>query len=347
MITSAVSTQDWPGEAAVDVSIVNWVREPNEVPSRLMLDGVDVDEITAALRVDQIAKAAVLKANRGRAFQGVVPGANYFVDQDRSERFLADHPEYADVMRPFLTGDDVATDPEQRPSRYIVDFGLRELEEAMQYPEALKVVQLQARRDRERSSSYGRNPRWWQFLWPRPVFRHALADLPRFIVGTRVGKRILFVWVSPLVCPSDGTNAFALSDDASIGLLSSGVHIDWARAQSSTLENRIRYTPTSAFDTYPWPAGDRDEIADVSRRLYACRSEICLERQIGLTKLYNQVDDGAWRGLADLHAELDEAVAAAYGWPRSVAHDPDETNRRLLELNRQIAAGEREYHPFG
>ena len=89
-----------------------------------------------------------------------------------------------------------------------------------------------------------------------------------------------------------------------------------------------------------------DEIADVSRRLYARRSEICLERQIGLTKLYNQLDDGAWRDLRDLHAELDEAVAAAYGWPRSVAHDTDETNRRLLELNRQIAAGERDYHPF-
>ena len=56
------------------------------------------------------------------------------------------------------------------------------------------------------------------------------------------------------------------------------------------------------------------------------------------------MDDGAWR---DLHAELDEAVAAAYGWPRAVAHDTDETNRRLLELNRQIAAGECEYHPFG
>ena len=92
---------------------------------------------------------------------------------------------------------------------------------------------------------------------------------------------------------------------------------------------------------------DHDEIADVSRRLYARRSEICLERQIGLTKLYNQMDDGAWRDLRDLHAELDEAVAAAYGWPRAVAHDTDETNRRLLELNRQIAAGECEYHPFG
>jgi hypothetical protein len=76
------------------------------------------------------------------------------------------------------------------------------------------------------------------------------------------------------------------------------------------------------------------------------RREICLEREIGLTKLYNEVDEGAYRDLKELHVELDEAVAEAYGWPRAVAHDPDESNRRLLELNLAIARGEVEYDPF-
>jgi hypothetical protein len=71
-----------------------------------------------------------------------------------------------------------------------------------------------------------------------------------------------------------------------------------------------------------------------------------LERQIGLTRLYNEVDDGAYRDLRDLHVVLDEAVAAAYGWPASATHDPHESNRLLLELNRAIAAGEVPYHPF-
>ena len=56
--------------------------------------------------------------------------------------------------------------------------------------------------------------------------------------------------------------------------------------------------------------------------MVARRSTICLERQIGLTQLYNEVDDGAYRDLRDLHVALDEAVAAAYGWPASAAHDP-------------------------
>jgi hypothetical protein len=76
------------------------------------------------------------------------------------------------------------------------------------------------------------------------------------------------------------------------------------------------------------------------------RSRLILRRQIGLTQLFNQVDDGAYRDLRDLHVALDEVVAAAYGWPASAAHDPADSNRRLLELNRAIAAGEVAYHPF-
>jgi len=51
--------------------------------------------------------------------------------------------------------------------------------------------------------------------------------------------------------------------------------------------------------------------------------------------------------LKAMHRELDEAVAAAYGWPKAVAQDAGEIVRRLLTLNREISAGEREYDPFG
>ena len=58
-------------------------------------------------------------------------------------------------------------------------------------------------------------------------------------------------------------------------------------------------------------------------------------RQRTLTNLYNQRP--AW--LANLHRELDAAVAAAYGWPADL---PDEeVLKRLLELNQQRAAAAR------
>ena len=58
-------------------------------------------------------------------------------------------------------------------------------------------------------------------------------------------------------------------------------------------------------------------------------------KQRTLTNLYNQRP--AW--LANLHRELDAAVAAAYGWPADL---PDEeVLKRLLELNQQRAAAAR------
>ncbi len=80
--------------------------------------------------------------------------------------------------------------------------------------------------------------------------------------------------------------------------------------------------------------------------MYARRSEICIERGIGLTTLYNHVDDGAFTDLRDLHRALDEAVAVAYGWPRAAAHDPADSNARLLALNEEIATASRPYSPF-
>lgn len=146
--------------------------------------------------------------------------------------------------------------------------------------------------------------------------------------------------------PSNLTNVFAFEDDYSMGVLTTSIHHEWARAQSSTLEDRFRYTPTSAFETFPWPEptdAQRERIAEASRALLTRRSEICLEREIGLTRLYNEIEDGAYRDLADLHRTLDEAVAEAYGWPKSAAHDSAESNRRLLELNLEIAAGKTPY----
>jgi hypothetical protein len=148
------------------------------------------------------------------------------------------------------------------------------LERAMAYPAALEILREQAQEAREQSTSYHRNPRWWQFLWPRPEFRNAARDLGRFIAGTATAKRVFFVWCEPNWRPSNSTNMFALADDYSMGVLTSTVHCEWASKKSSTLEDRIRYTPSSAFDTFPWPQttnDQREQIGALARELLAMR----------------------------------------------------------------------------
>jgi hypothetical protein len=343
VITDAVSTQPWPGEANVDVSIVNWVKQPTSPPERFLLDERNVKAIDTALEESTIPIADVprLPANRGRAFQGFLPGAQYDLDVESARHLLnRSDADYADVIKPYL---------DQTPTRYVVDFAQMSLEEAMEYPAALDALRARAQPAREASTSYSRNPQWWQFLWPRPEFRQRAQALKRFIAGSATGKRILFVWCRPGWRPSNSTNVIALDSDYAMGVLTSRVHTDWAAAKSSTLGDTIRYTPSSAFETFPWPQASpkqRDQIEAACRAVLEARASLCREHGIGLTTLYNRVDDGAYVGLRDRHETLDLAVIAAYGWSHALLTDVRGRNQALYELNRAILAGERAYDPF-
>jgi len=146
--------------------------------------------------------------------------------------------------------------------------------------------------------------------------RTALAPLDRYIAGAAQGKRILFAWQAPWTCPSNLTNVFAFADDYAMGVLSSTIHTEWARAQSSTLRVDIRYTPTSAFETFPWPdpaPDEREQVGSLAGAMIERRQAVCVERGIGLTALYNEVDDGAYADLRELHGQLDRAVAGRGG----------------------------------
>ncbi len=354
VITDAVSSQKWPGDANVHVAIVNWVKSPSSYPTHIELDGAQVERISSSLRVmvEGQWRPAVLQRNRGMCFEGPSPKAKGLIIDNPTAltlRAMGD-AEYGDVVRPYLTASDLTDDPAQRPSRWTIDFATLSLEKAAKYPAALKILRHDVRPEREKNNRKSYRDLWWQFAEPRRAMRTALNGLSRYAAIAGHAKRTSFAWVSPATLASNATNVFAFDDDYSMGILMSRAHDAWAWAQSSTLETRLRYTPTTVFETFPWPdpldAATRRRIATAASTLYARRSELCLEQNIGLTKLYNLMDDGAFADLATLHKALDVAVAEAYGWPASVAQNGPELVIRLTELNRQISQGERDYDPF-
>jgi hypothetical protein len=151
-----------------------------------------------------------------------------------------------------------------------------------------------------------------------------------------VTKHRLFVWLTPETLPDHQLIAFARDDDYTFGVLHSRVHEAWALAMGTQLETRPRYTPTTTFETFPFPEPtdeQRELIADAARGLHRLREgwlnpEGASEDEVArrtLTNLYNQRP--TW--LARAHAQLDATVLRAYGWPA----DDDETLGRLMALN--------------
>ena len=148
--------------------------------------------------------------------------------------------------------------------------------------------------------------------------------------------------------------------------MQSRVHEPWARLLSSSLEDRLRYTPSDCFATFPFPQADPRAVIpaleDVGERLYTARAAYMVDTQQGLTQTYNQLKDprcqeGRVVALRRLHEEMDRAVLAAYGWDDlvvppygtpgtdaeklAVARFEDEVIDRLFALNAQRAAAEK------
>jgi hypothetical protein len=275
VITDAVSSQKWPGEAKVHVSLVNWIGQPASPPETFTLDGVPVSGIDAALHEAMLGEwqPAVLTANAGRCFQGQIPvGDGFIITELEAQKLLArDDANYADVVRPYLTGDDIADAVNQGPRRWIIDFGEMPLEQAQRYRAALTIVRARVKPERDENRDSGFREKWWRFGRPRPAMRAAIAGRNRWIGSIAFGKRFLLSWQDAWTCPSGKIYVFAFDDDFSMGVLQCRAHAAWAWEQGATLKADLSYTPTSVFQTFPWPdptdEARRDRVAEASRQL--------------------------------------------------------------------------------
>jgi type II restriction/modification system DNA methylase subunit YeeA len=171
--------------------------------------------------------------------------------------------------------------------------------------------------------------------------RAELLHLTRYFATIRHSKHRLFAWYPVSVLPDSALIVFARDDECTFGVLHSRVHEAWARATGTQLrevESGFRYTPTTTFETFPFPRptdAQRDVIASAAQRLVELRegwlsppglAESELAKRT-LTNLYSARP--TW--LVNTHDDLDRAVLAAYGWPFDLA--TFEILERLLALN--------------
>lgn len=169
--------------------------------------------------------------------------------------------------------------------------------------------------------------------------------IDRYVATPQTSKHRIFVWEPADVLPSVSVIAIMRDDDFTFGVLHSRVHELWARGMGTQLrevESGFRYTPTTTFETFPFPQPtpeQRYEIAAAAKHLDELRrgwldpagaSEDDLTVRT-LTNLYNERP--TW--LRDCHDGLDHAVFAAYGWPADVTND--ELLAGLLALNLERA----------
>jgi hypothetical protein len=222
-----------------------------------------------------------------------------------------------DVLFPFLNAEDLNTHPSQLPSRWVINFFEWPLEKAETYPDCIKIVKEKVKPQRESGSKFARKE-WWLHHRNRAGLYAAIADMKRVLVIPRHSKYMICAWEPIGIIYSDATSIIISEYDSDFALIQCTFHEDWARANGSSLRNDQRYTPTDCFETFPFPL-NMDSLEDIGERYYTHRQSIMLTNQEGLTKTYNHFHDphepSADIGkLRELHKEMDQAVAHAYGW---------------------------------
>ena len=346
----AQSDRDWVLDgAAVHVSMVAF--SGNEDVS-IELDGRAVSSINPDLtsEVDLTARRTLVE-NSGLSFQGPSPKAPFDIPSDLATRMLeakgnTNGRPNGDVVRPVANAFDIT-----RRSRgmWTIDFGAMEIEEAAQYELPFEYAKGTVAPARANTQQAAYRSKWWQYGRPRVEMRLALRGLQRFVAAPKHSKHFVMVWLDAAVLANDATVVFAREDDYFFGILHSKVHELWALRQGTQLEDRPRYTPTTCFETFPfpWPPGKEpvddprvQAIAAAAKDLVEKRdrwlnpegaTEAALKKRT-LTNLYNQRP--TWLDLT--HKKLDQAVLDAYAWPHDLTDD--QILERLLALNLERAA---------
>jgi hypothetical protein len=354
-IYRAVASEPWPGGANLEMATV-WARYA-PWQSDQMLDRAKVSGITPSLatRSRVSGKAHRLARNVGQSFIGsYASGIGFVISADEAAAMIAVDSRNAEVVRPYLIGEDLNQRPDSSPARWIIDFRDWPEERARRFLAPFERVEATVRPMRASVNREAHRDRWWQFGDVRLQLYRTLSPLGRCIAITLVSKVVQPVLVATGIVYGHALGIFAYDDDAHFGLLSSGFHWWWAVTHASTMRTDIRYTPTDCFETFPQPTLT-PAVGELGAALHAHRSALMLERQEGLTTTYNRVHDPDENAddiarLRELHVELDLAVADAYNWSDlDLGHDFHDTKfgtrftfapvprrevlDRLLELN--------------
>ena len=150
--------------------------------------------------------------------------------------------------------------------------------------------------------------------------REAITGLDEVLVIARVSKTVMPLRVSRRASTiATSIVVFATDSFADQAVLSSSLHQMWAiKYGSRRCELILVMRRPDVFLTFPRPE-PTDRLAEVGRTLDTERREIMLRRDLGLTKLYNLVNDPDYTDddierMREIHVELDQAVMDAYGW---------------------------------
>ncbi|MGL4499081.1 MAG: Eco57I restriction-modification methylase domain-containing protein, partial [Planktothrix sp.] len=319
IIPRAVPSRPWPGTASLEVAYV-WFYQ-GKWQGEFVLEDKVVSGITPYLTVpgQSAGNPYRLAENQGKSFIGsYVLGMGFVMTPEEAQALIKKDPRNQDVLFPYLNGQDLNSNADQSPSRWVINFQNWPLDAehddpkkpkgppyAVDYPDCLAIVEEKVKPERE-ANKYSKSARkkWWLYERNRQELYEAIAGCARVLVAVQTSKFLSISFQTTGIVFSHMTVVFNLDDYLSFSILNASWHTDWVVEYCSSLETRLRYIPTDGFETFPFPPvcsnsfrshGDAtpkgittNELEEIGEKYYNHRQQIMTTRQEGLTKTYNR-----------------------------------------------------------
>jgi hypothetical protein len=317
----------WPGDAAVVVSIIHIQRGAIHLTPRL--DGHEADKITAFLLTSGTHDDPHrLSCNKGFARLGVkVLGVGFLFDDDIADatpvsemtELLRAYPHLGSAVYPYIGGEDINGNFQQKSDRFIIDFGDAEEGYAKEtWPELMAIVEQKVRPQRAAQKNSGWKKHWWRFAGSTKELRAFCDGREQIIAMASVSKTAGFVLLPTACVFNHKVIVFASESMSTFCTLQSRLHECWIRSFSSTLKDDLTYNPSDCCETFPF-SFETEGQTNAGHQYYRYRAAVMMNSEQGLTKTYNRFHDPheqsseIWH-LRELHAAMDRAVLEAYGW---------------------------------
>ncbi|AQT48632.1 Eco57I restriction-modification methylase domain-containing protein [Burkholderia cenocepacia] len=348
-INHAVRAIKWPGSAKLVVAAVTIRKGAWNQPR--VLDGRAVETISAFLddAIDA-GEPRKVQMNAAKMFQGsIFLGDGFLMDHSEAERLRNDDPKNADVLFSIINGQELNSDPEQKPGRAIINFFDWPIEEARRYKEPFNIVERLVKPFRASQNRDRYREVWWVYAEHRPGLMNAIKQIDRCFIAARTTKHLNFFASPTSRVFSDALYVFASDRWDHYAVVQSTLHEVWARKYSGALETRLRYSPSDCFETFAFPSDLWQTVdanlANLGEQYHEHRRHLMRELWLGVTDVYNlfhardlspelvakvskspfDVAHEGFEGLLKLrrlHVALDNAVRDAYGWSElNLGHD--------------------------
>ncbi|MCC6899946.1 MAG: hypothetical protein IT377_13280 [Polyangiaceae bacterium] len=329
-IPRAVPSRKWPGTANLEVAHV-WLHN-GAWAGEHVLDERPTTGISSQLAVPGAVqgKPHRLAANAGKSFQGsIVLGMGFVLAPEEAQALIKKDKRNKDVLFPYLNGQDLNSNPDQSPSRWVINFRDWPLSRksapegyrgpvAADFPDCLKIVEEKVKPERANNPRKVRRERWWQFAERASALYKAIEGMERVLVHPLTTKHNTMAFYPPGIVMSHMTVVLAFDSWWAYGMLQSEVHWAWALQYGNKLETRPQYTPTDCFEPFPFPAQD-SRVERAATSFAGCLFDATQRRGEGLTDTFNRLADPNDREattdtLREALAALDRAVLASYQW---------------------------------